>query len=114
MIKMGETPEKFRSEWRPDTEKVLKSRIIVETLMEDLKLEASQEEMEQKIDELAAEADSAENAEYMRKYYEEKEDAREYLKEDIKEQKLFCLFETENKIKKGKKQSYLDIMSNNR
>jgi trigger factor len=113
MARMGQNPENFRTEWRPDAEKALKSRFIVETLMEELKLEVSDEEIEQKIDELAADADSTENAESVRKYYEE-ENAREYLKEDIKEQKLFDLFEAENKIKKGKKESYLDIMSNNR
>jgi trigger factor len=114
MVKMGQSPEKFRTEWRPDAEKALKSRLVVETLIEELKLEASDEEVEQKIEDLAAGADSMENAESVRKYYKEEENAKEYLKEDIKEQKLFDLFVAENMIRKGKKESYLDIMSNNR
>jgi hypothetical protein len=52
--------------------------------------------------------------ESIRKYYKEEKNAWEYLGEDIKEQKLFDLFAAENKVKKGKKESYLEIMSNNR
>jgi len=111
--RMGQDLEQIRSEWRPDAEKALKSRLIVETLIRDLKLEASEEEQKQRIDEIAAESGRPEDAESIKKYYEQ-ENVREYLEEEIKERKLYALFTAENKLKKGKKESYLDIMSNNR
>jgi trigger factor len=96
--------------WRPTAVKALHSRLIVETLMEDLKLEASDEEVAGEIERLAA-GDSA-AAEDIKKYYEQ-ETMKEYLKEDIKERKLFDILLSENTIKTGKKENYLDLMSNN-
>ncbi|MDR3248569.1 MAG: trigger factor [Treponema sp.] len=106
----GKSVEEIQNEWRPDAIKALHSRLIVETLIEDLKLEASDEELAKEIETLAA----AENApiEDVKKYYEQ-ETMKEYLKEDIKEHKLFDILLAENTIKPGKKENYLDLMSNN-
>jgi trigger factor len=93
--------------WKPDARMALHSRLIVETLMADLKLEASDEETGKEI-----EARTAAGGEEVRKYYEE-EQAREYLKEEIKEQKFYDRFLLENTIKSGKKEKYLDLISNN-
>jgi trigger factor len=38
---------------------------------------------------------------------------KEYLKEDIKERKLFDILLAENTIKTGKKENYLDLMAQN-
>jgi trigger factor len=103
-------PEKLREEWRGDAERALKSRLIVETLMRDLKLEASGEEIEREIENQAASSGTA--LEEIKKYYDQ-ENAREYLEEEIKERKLFDLFIAENRIKKGKQERYLDLMSGN-
>jgi trigger factor len=111
LAKTGQDTEKIREEWKPDAEKSLKSRLVIETLLQDLKLEASDEEVEKQIETHAA--DSGSPLEDVKKYYEQ-ENAREYLKEDIKERKLLDMFMAENKIKKGKKEKYLDLMSNNR
>ena len=113
IARTGQNPEQFLSEWKPDAEKALKSRLIVETLMVDLNLEASDEELVQEIEKITGESDKPMEVEQIKKYYEQ-ENAREYLKEDIKERKLFDLFEAENKLTKGKKESYLDIMSGSR
>jgi trigger factor len=106
----GKSIEEIQNEWRPDALKALHSRLIVETLIEDLKLEAGDEEAAKEIERLAAE----ENApiEDIKKYYEQ-ESMKEYLKEDIKERKLFDILLAENTIKPGKKENYLDLMSNN-
>jgi trigger factor len=109
----GQDPEKIRNEWTPDAEKALRSRLIVETLIEELNLEASEEETAQKVADITAEANNAADAEELQKYYEQ-DNVWDYLKEDIKEKKLFNLFVAENTIKKGKKESYLDFMSGNR
>ncbi|AEF80809.1 trigger factor [Leadbettera azotonutricia] len=96
--------------WKPDANRALHSRLIVETLMEELKFEASDEEVEKEI-ETQAEAGGA-TIEEFKKYYEQ-EQMREYLKEDIKERKLFDRLLQENTIKPGKKEKYIDLISNN-
>ncbi|MDR0720817.1 MAG: trigger factor [Treponema sp.] len=96
--------------WKPDAVRALHSRLIVETLIEDLKLEASDEEAEKEIERQAK--DSGAPAEDFKKYYEQ-EQMKEYLKEDIKEQKLFDRLFLENIIKPGKKEKYIDFISKN-
>jgi trigger factor len=93
--------------WKPDAKMALHARLIVETLMEDLKVEVSDEETDREI-----ETRAASGGEEVRKYYEQ-EQAREYLKEEIKEQKFYDRFLLENTIKPGKKENYLDLISNN-
>jgi trigger factor len=96
--------------WKPEANKALHSRLIVETLMNDLKLEASDEEAEQELQKQADEAGTT--LEEIKKYYEN-EQMKEYLKEDVKEKKLFERLLTENTVKPGKKQNYVDLTSNN-
>jgi trigger factor len=110
MAGTGKNPEEIQNEWRPDAVKALHSRLIVETLIEDLKLEANDEEMAKEMEHLAA--DENVSVEEIKKYYEQ-ENMKEYLKEDIKEHKLFDILLAENTIKPGKKENYLDLMSNN-
>ena len=107
--------EKERAEsiiegWKPDAVKALHSRLIVETLIEELKLEASDEEAEKEIERLAAETSSP--LEEVKKYYEE-ERMREYLKEEIKEHKFFDILLEKNTIKTGEKKKYIDLIQNN-
>ncbi|GHV46768.1 trigger factor [Spirochaetia bacterium] len=114
MVKMmgrtGKTTEEIQDEWRPDAAKALHSRLIVETLMEELKLEASDEEVEKQIENTAREENVP--LDEVKKYYEQ-ENMKEYLKEDVKEKKLFDILLAENTIKPGKKENYLDLMANN-
>jgi trigger factor len=97
-------------EWRPSAEKALHSRLIVETLMEEQKVEAGAEEVEKEIEAMAAETETA--LEEVKKYYEQ-ENIRDYLAEDIKERKFFDLLLAENTVKPGKKEKYVDLMANN-
>ncbi|QQO07515.1 trigger factor [Breznakiella homolactica] len=106
----GKGIDEIQDEWRPDAKKALQSRLIVETLMRDMGLEASDEDVEKEFETMAAGMDTS--AEEIRKYYEQGS-MKEYLKEDIKEKKLFEIMLGETKIKKGKKQKYLDLMGNN-
>jgi trigger factor len=112
MGQAGEGAEEIQNGWRPNAIKALHSRLIVETLMEELKLEASDEELAQEIERMAN-ANGEEGAvEEYKKYYEQ-DNMKEYLREDIKERKLFDLLLAENTIKPGKKENYLDLVSNN-
>ncbi|MDR1971493.1 MAG: trigger factor [Treponema sp.] len=110
MEKTGESLGTILAGWRGDSIKALHSRLLVETLMEDLKLEAGEEEVTGEIETLAAEDPSM--AEEIKKYYE-KDGMRDYLKEELKERKLFDILLAESVIKPGKKENYLDLMSNN-
>ncbi|MDR3123907.1 MAG: trigger factor [Treponema sp.] len=103
----GKTYEEIVSEWRPDVIKALHSRLIVETLMEDQNLAATEEEIDQEITALLENTKtSAEEAET----YRRESSVREYVKQDIKERKLFDLMLAENTVTKGKQEKYLDLV----
>ena len=102
--------ESIQNQWRPNAEKALHSRLIVETLMEQEKIDASDEELDKELAKMAAETNTP--LEEYTKYYEE-QNAREYLREDVKEQKLFDILLAENTVTPGKTEKYLDIMANN-
>ena len=104
----NEQAESIIESWKPDAMRALHSRLIVETLIEELKLEAPDDEVENEIERQALESGAEE--EEVRKYYEE-EMAREYLKEDIKEKKFFDLLLEKNIIKKGEKVNYMEMVS---
>ena len=110
MEQNGQNIQAVLDEWRPAATKALHSRLIVETLMEDLKLEASDEEVEKEIDKLASTAEDS--ADQVREYYRS-EESRQYLKEDIREEKLFKILWEKNTVKAGNKTNYVDLMAIN-
>jgi len=103
---MGERSESIIEGWKPNAIKALHSRLIVETLIEDLKLDASEEDIERQFEKLAAEGEA--ELEEIKEYYKDGQ-MREYLKEEIKEQKLLDLLFEKNAIKTGKKTNYVDL-----
>jgi trigger factor len=110
MEKSGKTAEEIQEEWRPSAIKALHSRLIVETLIEEQGMSASDEEVEKELENMAAE--SGNTLEDVKKYYGQG-NMQEYLREDIKEKKLFDILLSENTIKWGKKEKYLDFLSDN-
>ena len=109
---MGNTEEGINpiiEEWKPDALKALHSRLIIETLMEELKLEATDEEMDYEMQNMSQESGS--DLEEIKKYYED-ERMKDYLKEEIKEKKAFDILIGKNKLKTGKKEKYMDLISN--
>ena len=103
---MGEKSESIIEGWKPNAVKALHSRLIVETLIEDLKLEASEEDVEKELEKLAVEGET--ELERIKEYYEDRQ-MREYLKEEIKEQKLLDQLFEKNTIKTGIKTNYIDL-----
>jgi len=97
------------SEWREGAQKALHSRLIMETLMEELKIEVSDDDVEKEFESIAA-ANGAQIEEVKKHYNEE---AVMYLKEDIKEKKVIDILLAENNLKPGKKENYLDFMTDN-
>jgi trigger factor len=96
--------------WRKDVIKSLRSRLVVEALISDRKLDASDEDIEKEFETIAADSDIP--IDEVKEHYEP-ENMQEYLKEDIKEKKLFNLLLAENTVKAGGKKKYLDLVANN-
>jgi trigger factor len=110
MDKDGKGLAAIETEWRPNIVKALHSRLIVETLMDDLKLEASDGDVEKEIETLAQTGGAS--LEDVKKYYEG-DAMKDMLRGDIKERKLFDILRAENTVTMGKKENYLDLIVRN-
>jgi trigger factor len=111
MSPSGTEAGNIREGWRPDVIKALHSRLVVETLAEKLGFAISDEEVEKEYETIAGE--SGASIEEIKKYYAQ-ENMREYLKEDIKDRKLYDRLFEENKFTPGNRESYVDFMGNDR
>ena len=109
IMNSGEGHEEMEKEWREVAQKALHSRLIIETLLEEQKIEITDEDVQKEIERIADE-NGAEVSE-IKKHYDDQ--ALNYLKEDIKEQRLIDMMFAENNLKTGKKENYLDFMSDN-
>ncbi len=107
----GSSQAQLFEEWRPDAEKRLKGQLIIQKLIEEENLEASDEEVTEEISK-QAKGSSMSDAE-AREYFE-KNNLIDYVQNDIKERKLFDKLFEMNTIKKGEKVKYLDLMQQNR
>jgi trigger factor len=106
----GSSKETLFEEWKPAAEKRLKGQLIIQKLIENEKIESTDEELTAEIQKQAEGSSMSE--EETREYFE-KNNLLDYLRHDIKERKLFDqLFET-NTVKKGKKVNFLDLMQQN-
>jgi len=95
--------------WRPGAEKSLHASLIIDALIEEQKIEVSDDELKLELEKLAADSGSSE--EEVRERYGEEQLG--YLKESLKERKFFDLLLAENTVKTGSRVSYLDLMANN-
>ena len=110
MAMSGEDPDETHKKWRSQAEKALHSRFIVETLIEEQHIEASDADVEQELEKIAA--DTKTPFEEVKKRYEEK-NALEYIKDSIRESRLFDTLLAENTVKTGAQANYLDVMEKN-
>jgi trigger factor len=92
----------FEALWRPEAERALHSRLIIEILMRDLNLSAGDEDIEKEMAKMAEE--TGEPLEEIKKFYEQDE-AKSYLENDIKERKLYDMLLAENTVKIGSSES---------
>jgi trigger factor len=107
MMASGEGHEERKKEWRETAEKALHSRLIIETLMEEQNIEVTDADLEQELEKIAKENNVG--IEEVKNNYDEQN--MFYLKEDIKERRLIDIMLAENTLKQGKKENYLDFMS---
>jgi len=109
LAQTGDGLDDIQGKWRPSAEKALHSRLIVETLMGEQRIEAGDDDVEKELEDFAA--DSGEPIEEVKKRYGEG-NALEYVKESIRERKFFDLLIAGNTVKTGSKTNYLDFMEN--
>ena len=105
----GKTKEDMLEEWKPSAEKNVKSYLITEKLIEEEKIEVSDEEVD---DEIKKQAETAGMSYEDTKNYFEQNGMLMYLKNDISNRKLFDLLLESAEIKDGAKKDYLDLMQN--
>ena len=102
----GQSKETMLTEWTGDAEKMLKSRIVVESLLKDRNITVTPEEIEKEMENIAEK--SGVSVEEVKKHYEDPR-SKEYLIDDTKEQKLYSQLFAEVKVTKGDKIAFADL-----
>ncbi|NLK45992.1 MAG: trigger factor [Treponema sp.] len=102
----GQTKEKMLEEWKPDVEKALKGGLIIEQLLKDKNISVTDEEIEAEFSKIAEKANVS--VEEVKKHYADKQ-SKEYLVDNLKEQKLYNELFEKVKIKKGEKKTFADL-----
>ena len=105
----GQTKEAMLKEWTGDSEKMLKSRIIVDSLIRDRNISVTPEEIEAEYAKIAEQGGMT--VEEVKKHYEDPR-SKEYLIDDTKENKLFEQIYSEIKISKGDKKTFKELFEN--
>lgn len=102
----GQSKETMLTEWTGDAEKMLKSRIIVESLLKDRNITVTHEEIEKEMESIAEK--SGVSVEEVKKHYADPR-SKEYLIDDTKEQKLYKELFGQVKVTKGDKMAFADL-----
>lgn len=106
IVSSGQTKEGMTSAWAQESEKMLKSRIIVESLLKERNISVTPEEIESQYEKIAS--DGGMTIEDVKKHYEDPR-SKEYLIDEAKEQKLYEELYKEVKIAKGDKISFAEL-----
>ena len=105
----GQSKEAMLNEWTGDSEKMLKSRIIVDSLIRARNISVTPEEIEEQYKRIADEGGMT--VEEVKKHYEDPR-SKEYLIDDTKENKLYDQLYKEVMVSKGDKISFKDLFNN--
>lgn len=102
----GQSKEAMLKEWTGDSEKMLKSRVVVEALLKERNISVTPEEIEEEYKTIADDGNTT--VEEVKKHYSDPR-AKEYLIDDAKEQKLYKQLYEEVKVTKGDKVAFKDL-----
>lgn len=102
----GQKKEDMLKEWTGDAEKMLKGRIIVESLLTEKNISVSDEEVDAEMQKIADGANIS--LDEVKKHYENPQQ-KEYLIDDMKEQKLYTELFQQVKVTKGDKMTFADL-----
>lgn len=95
--------------WRPETIKLLHSRLVMEEIMKDLHIVVTDEDVKAQVKTLAG--NSGTPLEEMERYYQQGE-ARQYLEDEVKEARAYKQLLAENIIKPGNTMKYREFAEN--
>ena len=104
----GQTKEAMLEQWTGNSEKMLKSRIIVDSLIKAKNISVTPEEIEEQYKKIAEEGGM--DIEEVKKHYSDAR-SKEWLIDDTKEQKLYTELYNEVKVSKGDKVSFADLFA---
>ena len=104
----GQTKEAMLEQWTGDSEKMLRSRIIVDSLLRSKNISVTPEEIEAQYAKIAE--DGGMTVEEVKNHYSDPR-SKEWLIEDTKEQKLYEELYKEVKVSKGDKVSFADLFA---
>ena len=102
----GQKKEDMLASWTGDAEKMLKSRIIVDSLIRERNISVTPEEIEESYKSIAE--SNGITVEDVKKHYEDPR-SKEYLIDDTKEQKLYKELFAQVKVSKGDKVAFADL-----
>lgn len=102
----GQKKEDMLKEWTGDSEKMLKSRIIVDSLLRERNISVTPEEIDAEYQRIADEGGM--KLEDVKKHYADAR-SKEYLIDDTKERKLYKQLFAEVKVSKGDKVAFADL-----
>lgn len=107
----GQSKENMLIQWTGDAEKMLKSRLIVDALIREKNIAVTPEEVEAEFAKIADESGST--IEEVKEHYKDAR-AKEYIIDEIKENKLYDELYKQVKVSKGDKVKFADLFKNNR
>lgn len=107
----GQSKENMLTQWTGDAEKMLKSRLIVDALIREKNIAVTPDEVEAEFAKIADESGST--IEEVKEHYEDAR-AKEYIIDEIKENKLYDELYKQVKVSKGDKVKFADLFKNNR
>lgn len=110
VVSSGQKKEDMLTQWTGDAEKMLKSRIIVDSLLKSKNISVTPEEVEEAYQKLAD--SNGVSVEDVKKHYEDPR-AKEWFIDDVKEQKLYDEIFAQIKVAKGDKTSFEDLFKAN-
>ncbi len=110
VLASGQKKEDLLAQWTGDAEKMLKSRIIVDSLMKTRNVSVTPDEVEEAYKNLAD--SNGISVEDVKKHYSDPR-AKEWFIDDVKEQKLYDEIFKEIKVSKGDKVAFADLFKAN-
>ena len=110
VVASGQKKEDMLAQWTGDAEKMLKSRIIVDSLLKSKNISVTPEEVEEAYKKLAD--SNGVSVEDVKKHYADPR-AKEWFIDDVKEQKLYDDIFAQIKVAKGDKTSFADLFKAN-
>jgi trigger factor len=106
MAASGQSKDDMLAGWRVEAEKLLKSRVIVEILLKDREITVTPEDVDAEYAKMAEGAGVT--VDEVKKHYADPR-RKEYLIDDIKEQRLYAALLEKCTVSKGKKMAFADL-----